>query len=189
MHSYDILVNRQHLLTKEDIPGDLVLTHIPFAPQTEEYKQYMRREAAASVCGLFRRAKEEGIELYGVSAYRSYERQAAIYETSIKKKGREHTEAYIAPPGGSEHQTGLALDVSCEELDYDLLPEFASTKEGKWLTTTAPLYGFILRYPERKEDITGYSYEPWHIRYVTKSLAFYLVKTEMTLDEYKRISN
>lgn len=189
MHPYDVLVNRQYLLKKDDVPVDLVKVKIPFAPDTEEYKQKMRAEAAKWVHRLFQRAEAEGIELFGVSGYRSYERQEQIYQESLQNKGREHTEKYIAPPGGSEHQTGLALDISSKRMDYQLETEFASTAEGKWLRSYAPLYGFVLRYPEKKQEITGYAYEPWHIRYVTKPLAFYLTKTERTLEEYHELNS
>ena len=87
-------------------------------------------------------------------------------------------------PGASEHQTGLALDVSCQAVDYQLDERFGETREGRWLKRCAPLYGFILRYPKGKEHITGYGWEPWHIRYVTRSLALYLTLTGLTLEEY-----
>ena len=94
---------------------------------------------------------------------------------------------YVAKPGTSEHQTGLALDVSSPEVDYELEEIFAETPEGKWLAVYAPMFGFILRYPKGKENITGYAYEPWHIRYVGKSLSLYLSLTGMTLEEYHQI--
>lgn len=184
MYKYDILVNRTHLQNKQDKPADLVLCRIPFAPETEDFKRYMRKEAAESVQKLFKRAHQEGVDLCGVSAYRSFERQEEIYNNSLKNKGISHTQQYIAQPGASEHQTGLALDVSGAFMNYELEPEFGESEEGKWLHVHGPLYGFILRYPKDKEKITGYAYEPWHIRYVTKPLAFYLTKSEKTLEEY-----
>lgn len=184
MYNYDILVNRTHRLTQQDKPVDLVRCQIPFAPETDDFKRYMRKEAAKAVQKLFQRAQQEGVDLCGVSAYRSFERQEEIYNTSLKNKGLLHTQQYIAQPGASEHQTGLAIDVSGSFMNYQLEPEFGECEEGKWLHVHAPLYGFILRYPKDKEKITGYAYEPWHIRYVTKPLAFYLTKSEKTLEEY-----
>ena len=99
-------------------------------------------------------------------------------------RGNESSVHWIAPPGASEHQTGLALDVSCQAVDYQLDERFGETREGRWLKRCAPLYGFILRYPKGKEHITGYGWEPWHIRYVTRSLALYLTLTGLTLEEY-----
>lgn len=182
---YDILVNREHRLGKEDAPGDLLELKVPFDAPEGDLKRFMRRRAAFAVQNLFERAYEEGISLFGISGYRPYGRQEEIYEESMIRAGREHTEKYIAPPGGSEHQTGLALDVSAPCVGLELVDEFADSREGKWLTRYAPVYGFILRYPKGKESITGYAWEPWHIRYVTQPLAFYLTKANLTLEEYK----
>ena len=91
---------------------------------------------------------------------------------------------YVAAPGTSEHQSGLALDLSCPAIRMQLIPEFSHTPEGQWLARNASLYGFILRYPKNKESITGVPYEPWHIRYVTRELAGYLKLTGLTLEEY-----
>ena len=134
---------------------------------------------------LFSRGKEENIYLCGVSGYRSYERQEELYRAKREKDPREEQEVlWVAPPGASEHQTGLALDVSCQEMGYELEEGFGATKEGRWLARCAPLFGFILRYPKGKEAITGYGWEPWHIRYVSRSLALYLTLTGLTLEEY-----
>ena len=91
---------------------------------------------------------------------------------------------FVAEPGTSEHQSGLALDVSCPSIHMELSERFSATGEGRWLKKNAPLYGFILRYPKSKEEITGIPYEPWHIRYVTKPLASWLTITNLTLEEY-----
>ena len=90
-------------------------------------------------------------------------------------------------PATSEHQSGLALDLSSPSVQMELTEKFGDTSEGRWLASHAPFYGFILRYPLGKEDITRYPYEPWHIRFVTRTLAIYLTKTGMTLDEYYTI--
>ena len=95
--------------------------------------------------------------------------------------------SYVAAPGTSEHQSGLALDLSSPSVQMKLTEKFGDTPEGRWLASHAPFYGFILRYPFGKEDITRYPYEPWHIRFVTRTLAIYLTKTGMTLDEYYTI--
>ena len=84
----------------------------------------------------------------------------------------------------SEHQSGLALDVSCPAVNHELITEFAETPEGKWLVRNASLYGFIIRYPANKESVTGIPWEPWHIRYVTRPLASCLALTGLTLEEY-----
>lgn len=178
MSTVDILVNKQHLLDAGYKPADLVKADIPFFAGPEDPKRLLRREAALAAQRLFCRGKELGLDLYGISGYRSYYRQQ---ELAANKS------PYVAPPGGSEHQTGLALDVSCPAVSLDLIEEFALTPEAKFLKDYGPMYGFILRYPKNKEQITGYAYEPWHIRYVSKSLALYLALTGLTLEEYHEI--
>lgn len=177
MSQYDILVNKQHLLSPDDIPTSLTEAQIPFDAPPGDPKCLLDSQTAESVMELFAFAENAGIYLYGISGYRSYFRQMELYDP-LKNT------LYVAPPGGSEHQTGLALDVSCVSVGLDLIEEFAQTPEGIWLAKNAHLFGFIIRYPQSKEDITGYAYEPWHIRYVTKPLALYLALTGLTLEEY-----
>ena len=172
-----ILVNRTHRLPRKAIPQTLVEPEIIFDAPVGDRKRLLAVSAAKGVEALFARGKEEGIYLCGVSGYRSYERQEQPKENGDPVH-------WIAPPGASEHQTGLALDVSCQAVDYQLDERFGETREGRWLKRCAPLYGFILRYPKGKEHITGYGWEPWHIRYVTRSLALYLTLTGLTLEEY-----
>lgn len=135
---------------------------------------------------LFRALKEEeGLTLYAVSGYRSYTLQYEIYGGHLAR-GREinETNLYSAAPGKSEHQTGLAMDVSCKSLGYRLVESFANTPEGTWLRENCWRFGFILRYQKGKEHITGYAYEPWHLRYVGVPLAYYLYTNNLTLEEY-----
>lgn len=89
-----------------------------------------------------------------------------------------------AKPGESEHQTGLAMDVSSPSVNFQLTQYYGHTREGKWLVENAPKHGFIIRYPEGKEYITGYNYEPWHIRYVGKNAAEFIMNENITLEEY-----
>lgn len=175
--SYEMLVNREHLLEPGFLPPSLVYPSIPFDAPAEDPKRLLEPRAARAAEKLFSHAHDAGLHLAGVSGYRSHIRQTELFEHAFDPR-------YVAPPGGSEHQTGLALDVSCGEIHFDLTDAFAYTAEGLWLAGNAYLYGFILRYPKGKEKITGYAWEPWHIRYVTKSLAFYLTLTGLTLEEY-----
>ena len=187
MFSYDVVINPSHVLTDGMRPNDLWEPDIRWSDDAEGEKRLMRKEAARYIEQMFDNAELEGLHLLGVSGYRSYERQQEIYTESLKKRGEAHTKKYIAMPGTSEHQSGLAMDVSCEELQGQLEETFAQTKEGMWLAKNASLYGFIIRYPKGKEAVTGYAYEPWHIRYVTKPLAFYLTKMGLVLEEYHNI--
>ncbi|MCI8814933.1 MAG: M15 family metallopeptidase [Lachnospiraceae bacterium] len=179
MSSYTQLVNRQHPLAPDYIPLDLTEPEIPFLASSGDPKRLLRARAAQAVEELFQRARHTGLSLHGISGYRSYKRQTDLYQQSDS--------GYVAPPGCSEHQTGLALDVSCPAVHYELEEAFALTREYKFLEDYGPMYGFIIRYPRGKEKITGYAWEPWHIRYVTKTLALYLSLTNLTLDEYYQL--
>lgn len=174
---YVLLVNKDHRLPPTYTPTDLSEPAIPFTAPRSDPKRLMESYAAKAAGQLIRDAADAGLAIWGVSGYRSYERQQELYQQAVDP-------AYVAPPGASEHQTGLALDVSCPAVDFDLNEAFADTPEGRWLGQNAPLHGFILRYPKGKEKITGYAYEPWHIRYVTRSLSLYLTLTGLTLEEY-----
>lgn len=175
--SYEMLVNRGALLDETFCPPSLEWLCVPFDAGEGEVKRMMERRAARAARALFEEGSRQGVSLVGISGYRPYSRQKELFDKNPES-------LYVAPPGGSEHQTGLALDVSCEALHLELEEEFDQTEEGKWLAKNAPLFGFILRYPRDKTEITGYAYEPWHIRYVTKSLALYLTLTGLTLEEY-----
>lgn len=183
-NSITVLVNKEFSLPSDYIPEDLVVPDILFNINYYDEKKLMRQEAATAIEQLFAAAVKEGLKLYGISGYRSYDRQKEIYDTNVATKGADYTNRYSARPGHSEHQTGLVMDVSTSSIGNQLEPVFAYTPEGKWLAKNAHLYGFIIRYPEGKESITGYSYEPWHIRYVGKNLARYLYDKGLTLEEY-----
>lgn len=186
--SYTALVNRDYLLPANYIPKDLVELKVRFSSDTHDDKRKMRKVAAKALEDMFRAAEKKKIILYGVSGYRSYERQQSIYNRNVSLHGKKATDALSAKPGSSEHQTGLTIDVSVSSLGCLLTERFASTKEGKWLAKNAHKYGYIIRYPEGKSKITGYSYEPWHIRYVGVTVATYLYKNKLTLEEYYGVS-
>lgn len=180
----DILVNKSNALDPDYVPEDLVPVDIPFAYIGEDRRNYLREPAARALENMFRSASDVGLNLIGVSGYRSYDRQRNIYEQNLAVKGEEYTSLYSAKPGQSEHQTGLAMDISTPSIFSSLTTEFENTPEGRWLRDNAPNYGFILRYPAGKEHITGYAYEPWHFRYVGIPLATYLKNEGITLEEY-----
>lgn len=179
-----LLVNKEHELPADYVPENLVMPEVEFAANAAEERRYMDKTAAEALEDLFAAAKEDGVELIGVSGYRSYNTQSGIYYHNLRRNGYGYTSIYSAQPGKSEHQTGLAIDVSCEEIGCQLYSRFAQTKEGIWLREHCEEYGFIIRYAENKTDITGYAYEPWHIRYVGVKVAQYLKLHDITLDEY-----
>lgn len=178
------LVNKDYSLPSDYEPDDLVVPDITFSINYESEKKYMRQVASDAIETLFADAKMEELELVAVSGYRSYERQQEIYENNLKTRGTTHTNQYSAKPGYSEHQTGLVMDVSCKSENYDLQESFGDTPEGKWVAENCAKYGFVIRYPEGKSEITGYAYEPWHLRYVGVEMAAFLTENNLTLDEY-----
>ena len=158
-----ILVNENNKLEDDYVPSTLVESDIAF----EEYidcKQLDERTSNAAK-EMFNAALKENINLIAISGYRSYSVQENLYNSRVEVKGIEKTRQYTAEPGASEHQTGLAIDIVCN--DYPYLDEgFENTDAFKWLYNNCYKYGFILRYQKGKEDITGYNYEPWHFRYI-----------------------
>ncbi|PIH56304.1 D-alanyl-D-alanine carboxypeptidase family protein [Paenibacillus sp. LK1] len=179
-----VIVNKQRSLPEGYEPDDLVEPNVPFSFDGPHEKRHMRKEAAEALEKLFAGAKADDIELRAVSGYRSYQRQVSIYNNNVKTKGKEYTDRVSSVPGHSEHQTGLAIDVSSPSVGNAIEEVFGTSKEGQWLAEHAAEYGFIIRYPQGEEAITGYVYEPWHIRYVGTDLAPDVVKSGLTLEEY-----
>jgi len=183
--SYTALVNRDYPMPEDYVPEDLVIPDVEYSYNGIYEKSYMRKAAAEAIEKMFAKArKKKNLRFKVVSAYRSYARQKAIYEYNINTRGMEETNLVSAQPGCSEHQTGLAIDVSSDTVNCTIEESFASCKEGKWLARNCKDFGFIIRYPKGKSDVTGYSYEPWHIRYVGVNLARYIYKKGLTLEEY-----
>jgi D-alanyl-D-alanine carboxypeptidase len=149
--------------------------------------------AAEDLNAMMQAARDAGLSPMICSAYRSWERQNTLFDKQVVKQqntGLPYEEAYekaktvVAFPGTSEHQTGLAMDISCKEIDYKLITYFERTKEGVWLKNNAHNYGFILRYPKGKEYLTGYNYESWHYRYLGRDMAKKVYESGLTYDEY-----
>lgn len=187
--SLTVLVNRTYRLPSYYVPKVLVNVKVEFSFDYSSDKRKLRKEAARALEKMFAAAKKEKkIKLYGVSGYRSYKRQNQIYRYNVSHRGHDATDSVSALPGSSEHQTGLTIDISSKSVDLELIPAFAKTREGKWVAKNAHKFGFIIRYPKGKSKITGYSFEPWHLRYVGKNTASYLYKNKLTLEEYYGIS-
>jgi D-alanyl-D-alanine carboxypeptidase len=181
-----VLVNKKRNLPSDWAPKNLVMPKVKFSSPGNIDKNKMQPIAAKALEELFNQAQKDGIVLAAVSGYRSYATQERLFNNEVKSVGGSFEKANqsVAQPGQSEHQTGLAMDVSCKSLNYLLNESFGDTTEGKWLKQHAKDFGFIIRYPSDKVDITGYSYEPWHIRYVGKDAANYIVSKNITFDEY-----
>jgi|GEM_PF-549304 len=179
-----VLVNKKRELSSDYAPDDLVKPDVEFSFSGDSPKQKMRKPAAAALEKLFAGAHKDGIELKAVSGYRSYATQKSIFSRNADLKGEEVANRTSARPGQSEHQTGLAMDVSSASANFELEQKFGDTKEGKWLAAHCAEYGFIIRFLKGEEDVTGYSYEPWHVRYVGKAAAKQIMKQGVTLEAY-----
>ncbi|XGY95699.1 D-alanyl-D-alanine carboxypeptidase family protein [Bacillus sp. RS11] len=182
--SISVLVNKKNKLPENYVPKDLVYTSIPFIFKEKTEKRKMRNEASIAIGKLFADAKKQGVSLLGVSAYRSHATQVTLFNNYVKRDGYDKAITYSALPGTSEHETGLAIDVTGGNGKCAAQDCFGGTKEAKWLKSHAADYGFIIRYPQGKESITGYQYEPWHLRYVGKSIAQTIMGKGITLEEY-----
>jgi len=179
-----VLVNKANNLPSSYKPEDLIIPNVSFTFEGDDQKKYMRKDAALALEELITKAEEDGHKIYAVSGYRSYERQKAIFLGNVQKSGFKKANTFSAVPGQSEHQTGLAMDVSSASVNYKLMNSFGNTPEGLWLKENAHLFGFIIRYPQTKVEITGYQYEPWHVRFVGIENATFIKMNNLTLEEF-----
>lgn len=179
-----VVVNKERSLPDGYEPPDLVEPNVKFSFSEEHEKRHMRKEAAEALEKLFSNAEENNIELNAVSGYRSYKRQQSLYNYYVDTQGEEYASRVSAVPGTSEHQTGLAIDVSSPSVGNVLEEVFGGSVEGKWLAEHAHEFGFIIRYPQEGEAITGYLYEPWHIRYVGVEAATAIYNQKTTLEQF-----
>ena len=179
------MVNKDFALPGNYEPSDLVQPKVEFSFGDDDVpKRYLRKEAALALEELFSLAETDGIELLAVSGYRSFSRQQGIFNVEKDQKGEELARQAVALPGQSEHQTGLAMDITSRSANLEITEAFGDTVEGNWVRENAHKAGFIIRYPKGKESITGYQYEPWHLRYVGKEQAAIIYKNKLTLEEY-----
>lgn len=173
-----ILVNKYYALSEDFSPTDLVSVS-PYG------NVKLSRNAAEAFIELCKQAKEDGYTIIGISGYRSYQTQKNLYNRYLQKDPQKVVDTYSAKAGHSEHQTGLAIDVSSNNPD---MLTFEMSSSFIWMKENAHQFGYILRYLKGKEDITGYKYEPWHYRFVGKEIATLLHQTGMTYDEYVAIN-
>lgn len=179
-----VLVNKNYQLSKTYIPSDFIPVDVSLSEFAPYETNYLRRDAADATEQLFEAAQAAGYSLTLRTGFLSYESQKKRYEQDVYEMGIEYTETISTRPGHSEHQTGLAIDVTSPSVNNELTVDFANTLEGQWVLTHAHEYGFIIRYPEGKEDELGYTYQPWHLRYVGKEVAKEIYENEWTLEDY-----
>jgi zinc D-Ala-D-Ala carboxypeptidase len=181
-----VLVNKQNPLPIEYAPSDLKVLSVPLrlSPANEQMK--IRQVVENDLLGLFAAAESEGLNLVFGSGYRSSNYQKTLYDGYVQSSGQSEADKISARPGYSEHQSGLALDFTRKDGKCHLDECFSETSEGKWLKDNAHSYGFILRYPQGKQQITGYNFEPWHYRYVGVELAKVIYESGQTYEEVSR---
>lgn len=186
--SYILLVNKTHKLSSDYTPADLRTPKVRFISYAASNVRKMRSTAADALEALFSAAKEDRITLLAVSCYRPYSYQEEVYTAKLRKDGKAEADKYVAEPGSSEHQTGLAMDLLSTEYT-ELDAGFAKTKAYVWLKENCAKYGFIIRYPSEKVSVTKYDFEPWHIRYVGTAAAQSIVQKGITLEEYLGVTD
>lgn len=172
-----ILVNKYNQLPKDYAPEDLTDISVQYCYGDNE----VSNEVYQKYISMYNAAKEEDLYLIITSAFRDYEFQDQLWNQYAKSQGEEWADSVAARAGHSEHQTGLTLDIVTYNSNMN---DFENTDEFKWLQQHAHEYGFIMRYPKDKEDITGYDYESWHYRYVGVETATKIHELGITYDEY-----
>lgn len=173
-----VIVNKYYKLSNNFVPKDLVRIDTTYAVDNDRWvipvvKQNFEKMASDM--------KKLNLTIQAKSAYRSYQTQVILYNNYVQTNGKVSADTFSARAGYSEHQTGLAVDVRADTGNYGT---FEQSKEYKWMVVNAHTYGFILRYPKNKTDITGYKFESWHFRYVGKDIAKYIYENNLTFDEY-----
>ena len=174
--SIDMLVNKHYKLDEDFVPDDLVEFDQKYC---NDEVQEGNREAVVAFKNMYEAAKKEGLGLVINSSYRSYQDQENICNTFKDLYGEGYVTKYVALPGFSEHQTGLAFDIGSTSSKV-----FAESKEYEWMKENAYKYGFILRFTKANAYITGFRSEPWHYRYVGKKVAKYIYDNNISLEEY-----
>lgn len=172
-----MLVNKKHKIGKNFVPENLQNFTVRTGKSACEEERHVCAEIMPSLEELFKAADKDGITLYALSGYRSYISQQNLYNFYLARDGKSAKDT-VSLPGESEHQTGLALDITNSRRNFN------GSREASWIADNCYKYGFIVRYPKGKEDITGYGYESWHIRYVGDDAAKEIHDKKITLEEY-----
>lgn len=179
-----VVVNKGRALPSSYVPKNLVVPDVPLRLAPAAQEMHLRAEAASALEAMYGAALKDGVKLMLASGYRSYTQQEAVYSAYVARSGVTQADTYSARPGHSEHQTGLAADLEPASRVCEVDDCFADTPEGKWLAANCYKYGFIIRYQKDAQNLTGYIYEPWHVRYVGDILSQALNKSGQTLEQY-----
>jgi zinc D-Ala-D-Ala carboxypeptidase len=180
-----IIVNKQRPPLPSDFrPEGLRAPNVRLRLAASEQQMQIGGRIIPEIEAMFAAAANDGVQLVFGSGYRSYALQKQFYDSYVTRDGQAAADRYSARPGTSEHQTGLAFDVTSPSGRCHLEICFENLPEGQWVAQNAHKFGFIIRYPNGKEHITGYQYEPWHLRYVGKELAEELYRSGQTMEEF-----
>lgn len=178
-----VVVNKMNGIPESFTP-ELTVPKVKLRLSPSEEQMQINTTTAPVMKELFDAAQEDGVTLVFGSGYRSGKLQKQFYDSYKARDGQDSADTYSARPGHSEHQTGFSADITSPNGKCHLEICWKYTPEGQWLNNNAYKYGFVIRYPEGKISITGYQYEPWHVRYVGKELAQEIHKTNQTLEEF-----
>ncbi|MGM9941244.1 MAG: M15 family metallopeptidase [Bulleidia sp.] len=172
-----------HMIDEGYVPSDLVDVNVPSNGTIQ-----LRRECADAVKMMFEAAQADGIGLYLISGYRSVETQQKLWDTYVRMYGESEAHRMDAYPCVSEHMLGLSVDLGTTDRVHELEDQFAFTDAYAWLVDHACEYGFILRYPQGKEDVTGISFSPWSFRYVGVDMAVKIQASGLCMEEYFEVN-
>jgi len=186
--SYLALVNRCYRVSSEFEPGDLSAVDVE-SVNTNWGSHLLRESAARALEEMFQAAAAEGLVLLARNGHRPHERQVMFHNNAIASWGLEEARRVSAVPGHSEHQLGLAMDITAHSIDARLIEAFAETPEGIWVNQNAHRFGFIISYPYGREEDTGFIYEPWHIRFVGVEVATEMFNSGQILEEFLWYNN
>ena len=188
---FTMLVNKNNLLKEDYVPENLVEIHEPTGEKIDKsYINRLNKTAYEFFKIMQKEALKQGYEIFIDSSYRTYEYQKLVFEKNVEEHGIEHAKKYVAPPGGSEHQTGLAFDVIARRNGIMIEKSSDEDPELIWMKENAYKFGYILRYPKDKEQITGFNYERWHYRFVGPEISIYMRENNIeTLEEYHLLIN
>jgi D-alanyl-D-alanine carboxypeptidase len=177
------IVSKTHSIPIDYAPSPIKIPDVLTRTDKSDVERSVRSDIEKPLIDMFTAASADGYNLMIGSGYRPASLQKIYFDSYASSAGIEAANQYVAYPGQSEHQTGLAVDITTVSRNCYLTECFADTSDGQWLANNSYKYGFTLRYPKGKESITGYQYEPWHFRYVGIDLATALYESELTLDE------
>jgi zinc D-Ala-D-Ala carboxypeptidase len=179
-----VVVNKGRALPPDYVPADLVVPSTPLRLSSSASEMHLRQDAASALKMMFSAAESQGLKLMLASGYRSYSDQISVYSNYVAQSGAAQADTFSARAGHSEHQTGLAADIEPLSRACEVEQCFEDTPEGVWLAANSYKYGFVIRYQKDAQNLTGYEYEPWHVRYVGNDLALQLWQSGQTMEQY-----